>query len=176
MRLLLPLFIVLPILEMIILIQVGGVIGAIPTVGLVLLTAVVGLQLLRQQGMSTLMRANQKLASGEMPAEEVVEGLMLAVGGALLLTPGFVTDVIGFCCLVPQSRRVIAKKLIEKGVLKAAGSAGFNPMNGDGQASGASFEFKYSEFDAQTTRSSSINTSNDIEGEATEVKDDALLK
>ena len=164
MRLLLPLFIVLPILEMVILIQVGGIIGAIPTVSLVLLTAVVGLQLLRQQGVSTLMRANQRLASGEMPAEEVVEGLMLAVGGALLLTPGFVTDIIGFCCLVPQSRRFIAKKLIAKGVLKAADA------QGTGQAGASSFGFQYSEFNTHSSFDPS-HTGDIIEGEATEVKE-----
>ncbi len=105
MRFLLILFIVMPIVEMWVLIEVGSRIGALPTIGLVLLTAMVGLALLRQQGFSTLLRANQRLESGELPAQEVAEGLMLAIGGALLLTPGFVTDSIGFACLLPQSRR-----------------------------------------------------------------------
>ncbi|MDX1800983.1 MAG: FxsA family protein, partial [Marinobacter sp.] len=84
------LFVILPIVEMTILIKVGAVIGALNTIGLVLLTAVLGAALLRQQGLATLLKANQRLNSGELPAKEVAEGLILAVGGALLLTPGFV--------------------------------------------------------------------------------------
>ena len=101
MRFLFILFIAMPILEMLVLIKVGGLIGALPTVGLVLLTAVVGMSLLRQQGPSTLARAQDKMRHGGMPAKEMVEGIFLAVGGALLLTPGFITDFIGFCCFFP---------------------------------------------------------------------------
>lgn len=107
MPILLFLFIVMPIVEMWILIEVGSRIGALATIGLVLLTAVVGLSLLRQQGFDTLLRVNQKIERGEMPATEVFEGIFLAVGGALLLTPGFVTDSIGFACLLPFTRRWI---------------------------------------------------------------------
>jgi UPF0716 protein FxsA len=71
------------------------------------LTAMVGLALLRRQGPSTLLRAQKKLQRGEVPAKELVEGVFLAVGGALLLTPGFVTDALGFCCLIPGIRHVI---------------------------------------------------------------------
>lgn len=90
-----------------VLIKVGGVIGALPTIGLVLLTAVLGLALLRQQGFATLLRARQKMAEGQLPAKEMVEGIFLAVGGALLLTPGFVTDAIGFACLLPGIRQLL---------------------------------------------------------------------
>ncbi len=106
------LFIGMPVLEMYLLIKVGGVIGALPTIGLVVLTAMVGLALLRRQGMSTLFHAQQKLDSGELPLQEVVEGIFLAVGGALLLTPGFVTDFIGFCCLIPGLRHRILSQII----------------------------------------------------------------
>ena len=112
MRLLLPLFIITPILEIALLIQVGGMIGLLPTVALVVLTAVVGIALLRQQGFSTWLRLQQRLATGELPATELVEGAMLLVGGALLLTPGFVTDAIGFSCLIPVLRRPLARRLI----------------------------------------------------------------
>ena len=114
MRLLLLIFIVVPILEMWLLITVGGAIGVVPTIGLVLLTAVVGLRLLRQQGLQTLFRYQQRLQSGEIPAQELMEGLMLAVGGALLLTPGFVTDFVGFCCLLPISRRWLIARFMDK--------------------------------------------------------------
>ena len=96
MKYFLPSFIVLPILEMYILIEVGGFIGALNTIGLVLLTALLGLMLLRQQGFRTLLNARNKLMQAEVPTEEIVTGIFLAVGGALLLTPGFVTDFIGF--------------------------------------------------------------------------------
>ena len=111
------LFIVMPIVEMTILIKVGTLIGALNTIGLVLLTAVIGAALLRQQGLSTLLRANQRLNSGELPAREVAEGLILAVGGALLLTPGFVTDGIGFLCLLPGSRHWLAGQALKRMVV-----------------------------------------------------------
>ena len=104
MKYFLPSFIVLPILEMYILIEVGGFIGALNTIGLVLLTALLGLILIRQQGFRTLLNARNKLMQAELPTEELVTGIFLAVGGALLLTPGFVTDFIGFMCLLPFTR------------------------------------------------------------------------
>ena len=104
MKYFLPSFIVLPILEMYILIEVGGFIGALNTIGLVLLTALLGLILISQQGFRTLLNARNKLMQAELPTEELVTGIFLAVGGALLLTPGFVTDFIGFMCLLPFTR------------------------------------------------------------------------
>ncbi len=112
MRVLFLLFVVMPIVEMVILIKVGGMIGALPTIVMVLLTAMVGLALLKRQGMSTIMHAQQKMDSGELPVNEIVEGVFLAVGGALLLTPGFVTDSIGFCCLLPGLRHLIIRQFI----------------------------------------------------------------
>jgi UPF0716 protein FxsA len=108
------LFILVPIAEMWLLITVGGWIGALPTIGLVLLTAVIGLALLRQQGFSTFLRAQQRMAAGQIPAQEMGEGLFLAVGGALLLTPGFITDTIGFCCLIPGLRQGIMSYLLRR--------------------------------------------------------------
>ena len=98
------LFIIIPIIEISLLINVGQLIGAWYTIGLVLLSAFIGVNMLRYQGLSTLARAQQKMRLGEMPQQEMIEGLVLAVGGALLITPGFVTDVIGFCCLFPLTR------------------------------------------------------------------------
>lgn len=114
MRYLLLLFIVMPILEMWLLITVGQQIGALPTIGLVLLTAVVGLSLLRRQGFDTLFRARSRLDAGELPAMEMAEGLVLALCGALLLTPGFVTDAIGFVGLVPPLRRRVVSLLVSR--------------------------------------------------------------
>jgi UPF0716 protein FxsA len=131
---LLMLFVIMPVVEMWVLIEVGSEIGALTTIGLVLLTAMLGLALLRQQGVSTLMRANQRMQSGQLPAQEMVEGIFLAVGGALLLTPGFITDGVGFACLIPGLRQIIIGRLLKKAIFRAtAGGAGFyNSSQGRG--------------------------------------------
>ena len=108
------LFMLIPIVEMWILIEVGGWIGALPTIALVVLTATIGLSLLKQQGLSTLMRARLKMGEGAIPASELVSGVMIAVGGALLLTPGFVTDALGLALLIPQTRQWLLFKLIDR--------------------------------------------------------------
>lgn len=108
------LFMLIPIVEMWILIEVGGWIGALPTIGLVVLTATIGLSLLKQQGLSTVMRARRNMDEGAIPASELVSGVMIAVGGALLLTPGFVTDALGLALLIPQTRQWLLFKLIDR--------------------------------------------------------------
>ena len=112
-------FILVPIVEMYILIKVGAMIGGLYTIGLVLLTAVIGVSLLKKQGISTFMTAQQKMQTGQMPVTEIAEGLMLAVTGALLLTPGFVTDAFGFVLLTPVLRQYLTKKLFESWLKKA---------------------------------------------------------
>jgi UPF0716 protein FxsA len=106
------LFFITPLVEMIILIEVGGMIGPLPTVGLVVLTAICGVWLLRLEGMATLTRVQEKLQRGEIPESELLEGIMLIIGGALLLTPGFATDIVGFVCLIPGLRRPLAARII----------------------------------------------------------------
>lgn len=117
MRLLFLIFIVLPIAEMILLIKVGSLIGVLPTVGLVLLTAMLGVWLMRVQGMATLTRVQAKLAQGEVPETELLEGIMLLIGGVLLLTPGFITDTFGFICLIPGLRQPIARWILRHNML-----------------------------------------------------------
>jgi len=114
MRYLLLLFIVMPIVEIGVLIRVGGWLGLWPTLFIVILTAVVGTWMLRQQSAATMMQAQQRLQAGQLPAQQIFEGLLLLVGGVLLLTPGFVTDAIGFACLVPWSRRWLAKAISQR--------------------------------------------------------------
>jgi UPF0716 protein FxsA len=109
MKYLLPTFIVLPILEMYVLISVGSNIGAFNTILLVLLTALIGFALLRVQGFRPLINARNKLGMAQLPAEEMITGIFLAIGGALLLTPGFITDLFGLLCLVPVTRRFLLK-------------------------------------------------------------------
>ncbi|MBX2808534.1 MAG: FxsA family protein [Cellvibrionaceae bacterium] len=107
MRFLLFFFISVPLIEMWLLIQVGGVIGALPTIGLVLLTACIGVALLRYQGIAALAGARKKLQSHQLPIRELADGVFFAVGGALLLTPGFITDAMGFACLIPGVRSLL---------------------------------------------------------------------
>lgn len=114
MRYLFALFVIVPILEMWLLLKVGSIIGAMPTIGLVVLTAVIGISLLKRQGLEILWRGQKKLESGELPAAEVAEGLILAIAGALLLTPGFCTDGIGFICLTPPLRRRLVAHLARR--------------------------------------------------------------
>jgi UPF0716 protein FxsA len=90
------------------------VIGAIPTVFMVVFTAVLGAMLLQAQGISTLRRVQEATARGELPAVEMLEGLCLLIGGALLLTPGFFTDIIGFLCLLTPLRRALIKAWIRR--------------------------------------------------------------
>ena len=126
MRFLFILFIAVPIVEMVVLIQVGQQIGALWTIALVLLTAFIGINLLRHQGMATLSRANWRMQSGQIPAQEMLEGILLAVGGALLLTPGFVTDSIGFLLLLPFTRQFFATRLMGRfKIFSKANTGGF---------------------------------------------------
>lgn len=108
------LFLAVPLLEIYLLIKVGSIIGALPTVLLVVFTAVLGVFLLRLQGFATLNRVRVTLAQGGLPAMEMLEGAVLLVAGALLLTPGFFTDVVGFLCLVPAFRRALIKGLLSR--------------------------------------------------------------
>ncbi len=115
MRFPLLIFIVVPFAEIMLLLKVSQYIGAMTTVGLVLLTAFIGVNLLKKQGVSTLSRFQQRLQSGEIPAQEMIEGMLIAFSGALLLTPGFITDTIGFICLLPPVRARIAKRILKSG-------------------------------------------------------------
>lgn len=106
-HILLLIFLTIPVIEIYLIIKVGGVLGAIPTIALIIFTAVLGAMLLRVQGMQTLQKAQNALAQGELPALPLLEGVVLLVCGALLLTPGFFTDVIGFIGLIPAARRAL---------------------------------------------------------------------
>jgi UPF0716 protein FxsA len=109
--LLLILFIVVPIVELWLIIEIGGLIGVVPTIALLLADALLGSLLLRHQGRGAWRRFNQALAERRFPAREVADGLMIAVGGTLLLTPGFITDVFGLFLLIPPTR-AIARRLL----------------------------------------------------------------
>jgi UPF0716 protein FxsA len=105
-------FLIVPVLEIYLLIEVGQVIGAMWTAFLVVLTAVIGVRLLKIQGISTLTRAQNKMQSGQAPAQEMLEGIGLVLAGAFLLTPGFFTDTVGFVLLFPPTRIWLVGKIV----------------------------------------------------------------
>jgi UPF0716 protein FxsA len=154
-------FIVVPIVEMYLLIKVGAVIGGLYTIALVLLTALIGVTLLKKQGLSTFITAQQKMQTGQMPITEIAEGLMLAVAGALLLTPGFVTDTIGFILLTPILRQHIAKKIFQSWV-KGAKQANFT----------SSAHFYSSQESFRQNYSNNAEQSGIIEGEYQDISDE----
>lgn len=106
------LFIIIPLAEIYVLLQVGHLIGALPTIGLVIVSALLGSALLRHQGMATLARIRNSMDQGRLPAVELVEGAVLLVAGALLLTPGFITSSIGLACMIPPVRSRLARWII----------------------------------------------------------------
>lgn len=142
MKILFIFFLVVPFVEIYLLLQIGGFIGVFPTVLLVVFTAVLGAFLLRQQGFSTWQRFQDGLAKGQIPAVEMIEGPILLVGGALLLTPGFFTDVLGFACLIPAVRRKIAMYIVENHLIQAG-----TPFQQNSSVDGSVIEGEYKKED-----------------------------
>ncbi|TDI93268.1 MAG: FxsA family protein [Chloroflexi bacterium] len=120
MRIWFLIFVATPLVEMYLLIEVGGYIGAPWTIALVMLTAVIGITLLRRQGLATLTRGVTRLQQGEVPAQEMAEAILLGVAGALLLTPGFVTDAVGFALLTPGFRQRLIVRVLARMDLSAS--------------------------------------------------------
>lgn len=121
---LLILFTIVPVVELYVLLQVGGLIGAGPTIALILLTGIAGAYLARTQGFDLLRRIQGEMAQGRLPTGELLDGALVLVGGVLLLTPGFCTDLLGFSLLVPVTRAFIKRfarlwlqRMIERGNL-----------------------------------------------------------
>jgi UPF0716 protein FxsA len=109
MALLVALFIVVPIVELYVIIQIGSLIGVWPTIALLLADALFGSLLLRHQGRGAWRRFNLALAERRFPGREVADGLLIAIGGTLLLTPGFVTDIVGLIFLIPPTRAIVRR-------------------------------------------------------------------
>ncbi len=104
---LLALFVLLPALELALLIEIGSRIGTLATLGLIVLTGALGAALARQQGLGVLKRMRQESAQGRIPAAPVVDGVLILLAGALLITPGILTDAFGFFCLIPACRQLL---------------------------------------------------------------------
>lgn len=119
-RLLLILLVFLPLVELYVLIEVGSRIGGAATILLCLATAAIGGWLVRFQGLHTLFDARRHMMAGQIPAEPMAHGLMLTLAGVLLLTPGFVTDAIGFLLLIPALRQAIIRRWLP-GAFSASG-------------------------------------------------------
>ncbi len=115
-RLLIILFLTVPLMEIFLLLKVGNLIGALWTVFLVVVTAIMGAALLRMQGISTIHRLQEATSRGELPAIPMLEGAFLLFAGALLLTPGFFTDAVGFAILFPPFRQYLALQVLKKGI------------------------------------------------------------
>ena len=112
---LVALFIVVPLAELYVILKVGDAIGAVPTIALLAADSVLGSMLLRAQGRSVWRRFNETMAGGRVPHRELIDGVLVIFGGAFLITPGFLTDIVGLVLLIPPSRalvrRLVARRL-----------------------------------------------------------------
>ncbi len=117
---LLILFVIVPVTELYILIEVGKKIGSLTTIGIIILTGIIGAYLVKGQGFMILKKIQNDLNEGIMPGDSLIQGAIILTGGIFLLTPGFVTDIIGFIFLIPVSRGVVKKYLLKwlKGKIK----------------------------------------------------------
>jgi len=129
MFLLIGLFIAVPIVELWVIIEVGGLIGILPTLALLFAMSILGATLLRHEGRGAWQRFNQAISQHRFPGREVADGLMITIGGALLLTPGFITDVVGLLLLLPPTR-AIARRLLQAFVARRFVVVGMGGMGG----------------------------------------------
>ena len=111
---LLVLFIVLPAVELALLIELGSRIGTLETIGVIVVTGMVGASLARSQGLRVLSSVQEQIARGDMPAGSLVDGLIIVIAAALLVTPGVLTDAFGLACLVPAFRGLIKRELLRR--------------------------------------------------------------
>jgi len=141
-------FLAVPLAEIYLLIQIGSVIGAGWTIALVVGTALLGAFLVRAQGISTIRRVQQNVERGQLPAVELLEGLGLLVAGALLLTPGFFTDAVGFLLLTPPLRRAVIAFGLARGQVTTTDTPGAGrPGAGDAARSQQTLDGEYRKLD-----------------------------
>ncbi|TFG93022.1 MAG: membrane protein FxsA [Candidatus Atribacteria bacterium] len=117
---LLMLFIIVPVTELYILIEAGKKIGSLTTISIIILTGIIGTYLVKDQGFMILKKIQNDLNEGIMPGDNLIQGAIILAGGVFLLTPGFVTDIVGFILLIPVSRNIVKKYLLKwlKGKIK----------------------------------------------------------
>ena len=128
---LLLLFVSVPVIELVLLIEIGPRVGTLATIGLIIGTGIVGASLARHQGLATLGRVRADLDEGRLPTESLVDGVLILVAAAVLLTPGVLTDVFGFLCLIPSCRRLL-KRWLKRSLERAvrAGSVNVTSFGG----------------------------------------------
>jgi UPF0716 protein FxsA len=173
---LIVLFIVVPILELWVIIEIGSLIGVVPTLALLLADALLGSLLLRHQGRGAWQRFNKAIAERRFPGREVADGLLIAIGGTLLLAPGFLTDIVGILFLIPPTRAIVRRLL--KGIMGKR----FIVMGGPagaayGAASGANRAYGYAKPgdrgpDEPDRGSNGANRDYDFDGTAEEIEGD----
>lgn len=142
------LFLLIPVIEIWLLIKVGGALGVLPTILLLILAGMLGMALLRHQGFATLARFQRSMNEGQVPAQAMLDGVVLLVAGVLFMIPGFFSDILGLLCLFPPTRYLLLKALLKRSTVSVQG-------------------FQYT----QSTRQGS----NDIEGEVVNRKDNDQL-
>jgi UPF0716 protein FxsA len=131
--LLVLLFLVVPLVELYVIIQVGSAIGALNTVGLLVLMGLAGGWLMKREGLGALRRVQSQLSQGRVPGTELVDGFLILFGGALMLSPGFLTDALGLALLVPPARALVRRALARRFQLRVLGDrGGHGPRGGQG--------------------------------------------
>ncbi|MGY9071523.1 MAG: FxsA family protein [Acidimicrobiales bacterium] len=133
MALLVFLFILMPLAELAVIIQVGQSLGIVSTIGLLLLVSVVGAWMVKHQGLSVLFKAQTRMARGEVPGEELVSGLAILFAGALMLTPGFITDSVGMALLLPPFRAPVVRWAMKRWGHKFKFGGAGGPSTGFGE-------------------------------------------
>jgi UPF0716 protein FxsA len=165
------LFIVVPILELWVIIEVGSLIGVVPTLALLLADALLGSLLLRHQGRGAWQRFNKAIAERRFPGKEVADGLLIAIGGTLLLAPGFLTDIVGIVFLIPPTRAIV------RGLLKRLAGRRFIVMGGPagaayGAASAGGRAYGYARGAGEGESANGSRSEYDFEGTAEEIDED----
>jgi UPF0716 protein FxsA len=144
--LILSTFIIVPIAEIAVILAVGDAIGPIPTIILLAADSLLGAALMKSQGRAVWRRFNETLAEGRAPTREVLDGALVIFGGAFLITPGFITDVVGLFLLLPPTRGLarhwLAKRLVDRGAIRVAGfGRSRRPNNGDRDVDGTASDY-----------------------------------
>lgn len=152
-------FIIVPLIELMLLIEVGGIIGSGWTFLIIIATAIIGTKLVKQQGLQTWSKIQQEMVTGQLPAQSLFDGICILISGILLITPGLITDVIGMLLLTPAFRTLAYTQLGSKIKFKAASSAHFHQQNH------STYDGEFSHTDQSQNKNLSDHQPNTLDGE-----------
>ena len=152
-------FIIVPLIELMLLIEVGGIIGSGWTFLIIIATAIIGTKLVKQQGLQTWSKIQQEMATAQLPAQSLFDGICILISGILLITPGLITDVIGMLLLTPAFRTLAYTQLGSKIKFKAASSAHFHQQNH------STYDGEFSHTDQSQNKNLSDHQPNTLDGE-----------